>query len=77
MDIRRAFGLVSEVLSGLIDLMASFVAVGVLTELLFGSAVFGGSVVANMTKMVSYFGDNGFAGLLALIILVGLYYKKD
>lgn len=75
MDIRRGFELVSDFLGGLTELLASFVAIGVLTEVLFGSGVFGVSVVTNLTNLIAHFGSNGFAGLLALLILVGLYHK--
>lgn len=76
MDIKRAFGLMTDILGGLVELLVSLVAVGVLVEILFGSGVFGVSVVSNLISLISSFGQNGFAGLLALLILIGLYYKK-
>lgn len=76
MDLKRGFEVVSDFLGSLIDLLASLVAVGVLAEVLFGTGVFGASVVSNLTNMISHFGTNGFAGLLALLILVGLYQRR-
>lgn len=72
---KDVFGLVGDWVGGLVDLFASFVALGVLAELVFGSPVFGVSVVSNLIGLVSNFGSNGFAGLLALLILIGLYKK--
>lgn len=76
MDIKKGFGLVTDILGGLIELLVSLVAVGVLVEILFGNGFFGVSVVGNLIGLISKFGENGFAGLLALLILIGLYYKK-
>ena len=76
MDIKRGFEVVSDFLGSLIELLASLVAVGVLAEVLFGTGVFGASVVANLTNMIAHFGSHGFAGLLALLILVGLYQRR-
>lgn len=69
------FGVVGEWIGGLVELFTSLVALGVLVELLFGSPVFGVSVVSSLIGLVSNFGSNGFAGLLALLILIGLYKK--
>ncbi|MFT4553970.1 MAG: hypothetical protein ACI9S8_002615 [Chlamydiales bacterium] len=76
MDIKRGFEVVSDFLGSLIDLLASLVAVGVLAEVLFGTGVFGASVVTNLTSMIAHFGTHGFAGLLSLLILVGLYQRR-
>ena len=62
-------------ITDLVDLLTGLVALGVLIEVLFGTGVFGVSVVSNLVSLVSTFGTNGFAGLLALLILVGLYRK--
>ena len=72
---KDVFGLFNEWISGLINLFGGLVAVGVLVELVVGSPVFGVSVVSNLIGLVGQFGDNGFAGLLALLILAGLWKK--
>ncbi len=38
--------------------------------------LFGVSIVSNLIGLVGQFGANGFAGLVAMLILVGLYNGK-
>lgn len=61
---------------GITQLLLAFVAIGVLCEVLFGGAVFGVSVVKNMTSIISTLGQNGFAGLMAVLILLALFKKQ-
>ncbi len=70
------FATVNEWISGLVTLFSGFIAVGVLVELVMGSPIFGVSVVANLIGLIGQFGEGGFPGLLALLILVGLWNKK-
>ena len=76
MNAKAIFSTVGEWTSGLVNLLTGFVALGVLTEVIFGTGGFGVNVVGNVTAIVSHFGTNGFAGLLALLILVGLFNNK-
>ena len=56
-------------------LMISFVAIGAISEVIFGTGVFGVNVIGNLTSIISTFGQSGFAGLVALLVLVGLFRK--
>ena len=76
MNTKAAFAIVGDWVSGLTNMLAGFVALGVLCELILGSPLFGVSIVGNLVNLVSQFGNNGFAGLVALLILVGLYNGK-
>lgn len=66
---------VNEWITGLTTTLLNFIAVGAIVEVLFGSGVFGVSVIGNLTAIIDGFGSSGFAGLLALLFLVGLYKK--
>ena len=57
-------------------LLLSFVAIGAVSEVIFGTGVFGVNVVGNLTGLISQFGESGFAGLVALLVLVGLFRKS-
>jgi hypothetical protein len=59
------------------DLMMNLVALAVLVEVIYGSGIFGMGVVGNITSIVNSLGQSGFAGLLALLVLVGLFRKKE
>ena len=49
----------------LAHLLISFVAIGAISEVLFGSGVFGVKVIGNLTSIINTFGESGFAGLVA------------
>ena len=75
MNTKAAFAVVGEWVSGLTSMLAGFVALGVLCEIILGAPLFGVSIVGNLIGLVGQFGSNGFAGLIAMLILVGLYNK--
>ena len=76
MNTKAAFSIVGEWVSGLTNMLAGFVGLSVLGEIILGSPLFGVSVVGNLVTLVGQFGANGFAGLIAMLILVGLYNKS-
>ena len=59
----------------LAHLLISFVAIGAISEVIFGTGVFGVNVIGNLTSIINTFGQSGFAGLVALLVLVGLFRK--
>ena len=56
-------------------LMLSFVAIVAVSEVIFGTGIFGVNVIGNLTSIINGFGESGFAGLVALLVLVGLFRK--
>ena len=66
---------VNEWVTGIMEMLINFVAVGAVVEVLFGSGVFGVSVIGNLANIINGFGNSGFAGLIALLFLVGLFKK--
>jgi len=53
------------------------IALGIAVEILFGNAVpFFGGVVVNLTALIKTLGDNGLVGLIALAIILFLFYRK-
>ena len=67
--------MVKGYIDDLAHLMMSFVAIGTISEVIFGSGVFGVNVIGNLTSIINTFGESGFAGLVALLVLVGLFRK--
>ena len=76
MNTKAAFAVVGEWVSGLTNMLAGFVALSVLGEIILGTPLFGVSIVGNLIGLVGQFGSNGFAGFVAMLILVGLYNNK-
>jgi hypothetical protein len=53
------------------------VALGIVIEILFGQGVpFVGGIVANLTALINSLGENGLVGLIALAIILFLFYRK-
>ena len=67
--------MVKGYIDDLAHLMMSFVAIGAVSEVIFGSFMFGVNVICNLTSIINTFGESGFAGLVALLGLVGLFRK--
>ena len=67
--------MVKGYIDDLAHLMMSFVAIGAVSEVIFGTGIFGVNVIGNLTSIINTFGQSGFAGLIALLVLVGLFRK--
>ena len=67
--------LVKGYIDDLAQMMLSLVAIGAISEVIFGSGIFGVTVIGNLTSIINNFGESGFAGLVALLVLVGLFRK--
>ena len=67
--------LVRGYIDDLAQMMLSLVAIGAISEVIFGSGIFGVNVIGNLTSIINTFGESGFAGLVALLVLVGLFRK--
>ena len=72
---KEAITIVKGYVDDLTHLLMSFLAIGAIGEVLFGSGMFGVNVIGNLTSIISQFGQSGFAGLVALLVLVGLFRK--
>ena len=72
---KEAISSVKGYIDDMVHLLMSFVAVGAMSEVLFGTGVFSVNVIGNLTAIINQFGQSGFAGLVALLLLVGLFRK--
>jgi len=64
---------VNEYLATITDLVKTLVIIGIIVEIIFPNT-FG--VIENLRVIMEQFGDAGFAGLLAIMMLVMWYEKK-
>ena len=66
-------------LSEIVELGLLLVALGIVLQILFGSNVgfITGDVIGNMTGMITQLGNGGFAGLIAIMVIVWLFWKKQ
>ena len=59
------------------EILLLLIAVAIAAEILFGAPVsFFGGVVANLTTLIGNLGENGLVGLIALSIILYLFYRK-
>ena len=61
---------------GLLNIMMAVVPVAILWYVLTGTTVFGMDVVVNLTNLIASFGEGGFVGLVALVILANFFITK-
>ena len=68
---------ITNVIETVSKLGIGLIALGIIAEIIFGQgAIFGASVVSNVSLIVgSIGGENGFVGLIALLLIVGLLRK--
>jgi len=53
------------------------IALGIVVGILFGDTVpFFGGIVANLTGLLNTLGENGLVGLIALSIILFLFYRR-
>jgi hypothetical protein len=64
-----------DFIAGLTTILVSLLGLGIIAQLLFGSTVVIGDVVANITALVSSLGESGLVGLIVAIIVIGLVSK--
>ena len=64
-------------LGELTEISLLLIAIGIAVEILFGKAVpFFGGIVGNLTALLNTLGENGLVGLIALSIILFLFYRK-
>ena len=76
MNIKSIFGMIGDVVSGLAGVLGGLVAVGVLSQIVFGSGWLGIDVIGNITGIVNGFLGAGLTGLLTLVVLLSLWDSK-
>ena len=70
------FSYVSGFFKGMTSLFLVLLSFGVMAEIIFGSPVFGMSVIGNVMDVINLLGNNGFVGLVVLVILFKFVDQK-
>ena len=63
------FNYATSFFKGMTSLFMVLLSFGIMAEIVFGSPVFGMSVINNVMDVINLLGSNGFVGLVVLIIL--------
>jgi hypothetical protein len=72
----NVFNMVNNFFGKMTTLLVGLLSFGIIAEVLFGSPVFGMSVIENVMDLIKMFGDNGVVGLIALVVMYQLLEKK-
>ena len=76
MNVKSIFGMVSDFIGGLVGLLGGLVAVGVLSQIVFGTGWLGIDVIGNISSIVDTFLSSGLTGLITLVVLLSLWDSK-
>lgn len=76
----HALELVKRLLGEITEIALLLVALGIVAQILFATPgetlPFVGGVVANLTEIIDGLGQNGLVGLIAMSIILFLFYRK-
>lgn len=69
---------ITSVIKGISELGIGLIALGIIAEIVFGQgAIFGASVIGNLSGIVTAIGgENGFIGLVAIILIFALLRNR-
>ena len=68
--------MVTGFFGGLGSILMAVIPVSILWFVLTGGTVFGVDVIANLTTLVTNFGNGGFVGLIVLVLVMSFFIKK-
>ena len=73
MNVKSIFAMVSDFIGGVTGLLGGLVAVGFMSQIVFGTGWLGIDVVGNITNIVTTFLSGGLTGLITLVVLLSLW----
>ena len=76
MNVKSIFAMVSDFIGGVTGLLGGLVAVGFMSQIVFGTGWLGIDVVSNISNIVSTFLAGGLTGLITLVVLLSLWDSK-
>ena len=72
---KEVITMVKGYIDDIIHLLTSFVAVGAVSEVIFGTGIFGVNVIGNLTSIINKFSESGFYQTV-LIGVAGLFVSR-
>ena len=76
MNVKGIFGTIGETLTGITGVLGSLVAVGIMSQIVFGTGWMGIDVVANISALVNTFLTGGVTGLIVLLVVLSFFNGK-
>ena len=76
MNVKGIFGTIGETLTGITGVLGSLVAVGIMSQIVFGAGWLGIDVVGNISGLVNTFLTGGVTGLIVLLVVLSFFDGK-
>ena len=76
MNVKGIFGTIGETLTGITTVLGSLVAVGIMSQIVFGTGWLGIDVVGNISGLVNTFLSGGVTGLIVLLVVLSFFDGK-
>jgi len=76
MNVKSTFGAIGDFLVGITGVLGGLVAVGVMSQIVFGTGWLGIDVIGNISGIVAGFLAGGLTGLVTLVVLLSLWDNK-
>jgi hypothetical protein len=76
MNVKGIFTTIGETLTGITSVLGSVVAVGIMSQIVFGTGWMGIDVVANISALVNTFLTGGVTGLIVLLVVLSFFNGK-
>ena len=77
MNVKSIFGMIGDVLGGITGVLMSLVAVGIMSQVVFGASWLGMDIVGNISGLVNTFLTGGVTGLLVLLVVLSFFETKS
>ncbi len=75
MNMKNVVAMVNDGVDGLTSILSGVIVLGIFTSIVFDGGMFGIDVIANLMTIIGQLTSGGFAGLLALLVVLGLWNK--
>ena len=76
MNVKGIFGTIGETLTGITGVLGSLVAVGIMSQIVFGTGWMGIDVIGNISTLVNTFLTGGVTGLIVLLVVMSFFDSK-
>ena len=76
MNVKGIFGTIGETLTGITTILGSLVAVGIMSQIVFGTGWLGIDVIGNISGLVNTFLSGGVTGLIVLLVVLSFFDGK-
>mgnify|MGYP003147840422 CR=1 FL=1 len=75
MNMKTAVTVINDGVGGLTSILSGIIILGIFASMVFEGGMFGVDIIGNLMTIIGQLTNGGFAGLLALLVILGLWNK--